>query len=338
MKVIFFGTPSFAVPTLQLLLDDPKIEVMAVVTQPDKRRGRGSQLIPSPVKEIATKNNLPVYQPEKIKKDRESIEQLKAYQADYFIVVAYGQILSQEILNIPHVGCINVHGSLLPEYRGAAPIQWGIYNGDRTTGITTMLMDIGMDTGAMLLKKELPIHLLDNSHTIAEKLSQMGAELLRETLYKYSEITPIPQNNQQATYASLIQKKDYELNWEKTALQLHNQIRAFHPHCHSLLNNQELKIIASIPLVEEYLLELDENYKLLREWLKQHSPPEGIIGSIEAMIKNWGFVVQTGLGLLLIREVQPVGKRPQSAWDFVNGHHLTIGQKFATIELKGGKH
>jgi len=152
MKVIFFGTPQFAVPSLENLLNHPDFEVVAVVTQPDKRRGRGNELIPSPVKNVALAHQLPVWQPQRVKKDPETRNLLRQAQADAFAVVAYGQILSQEILDMSKLGCINVHGSLLPKYRGAAPIQWCLYNGEMETGIATMLMDAGMDTGAMLLK------------------------------------------------------------------------------------------------------------------------------------------------------------------------------------------
>ncbi|NES83985.1 MAG: methionyl-tRNA formyltransferase, partial [Moorea sp. SIO2B7] len=159
MRVVFFGTPQFALPCLEGLLNHPEFEVVGVVTQPDKRRGRGNQLIPSPVKSIALAHKLPVWQPQRLKKHRETLTQLRQVKADAFVVVAYGQILSQEILDMPTAGCINVHGSILPKYRGAAPIQWCLYNGEAQTGITTMLMDAGMDTGAMLLKAYTPIRL-----------------------------------------------------------------------------------------------------------------------------------------------------------------------------------
>jgi methionyl-tRNA formyltransferase len=206
MKVIFFGTPQFAVPTLEKLLAHPDLEVVAVVTQPDKRRGRGNRLIPSPIKKLAVAHNLPVWQPARIKKHAETLEKLKAANADVFVVVAYGQILSQEILDMPRLGCINVHGSILPKYRGAAPIQWCLCHGETETGITTMQMDAGMDTGPMLLKAYTSIALLDNAHQIAEKLANQGADILIQTLLKCDrgEISPIPQSDAEATYASLI--------------------------------------------------------------------------------------------------------------------------------------
>ncbi|MEB3335835.1 MAG: methionyl-tRNA formyltransferase, partial [Leptolyngbyaceae bacterium] len=206
MRVIFFGTPHFAVPSLERLIADPECEVLAVVTQPDKRRGRGNQLDPSPVKAIALAHNLPVWQPKSIKKSDETLTQLAESQADAFVVVAYGQILSQRILDMPKLGCINAHGSLLPKYRGAAPIQWSLYHGEAETGITTMLMDAGMDTGPMLLKASTPIGLLDQAQELAQRLAALSADLLVETLLKLEQqtIQPIPQDPDQATYAPLI--------------------------------------------------------------------------------------------------------------------------------------
>ena len=230
MKIVFFGTPQFAVPTLRKLLEHPDTEVVAVVTQPDKRRGRGSKTQPSAVKQLALEHEVPVWQPKRIKRDRETLDNLQATQADAFVVVAYGQIFSSEILNLPRLGCINVHGSLLPQYRGAAPIQWSIANGDRTTGITTMLMDVGMDTGDMLLKTETEIGLLDNALDLAVTLSNQGADLLLETLLKLEQaITPIPQDDDRATYARLIEKSDFAIDWSNKAIDIHNQVRGFFP-------------------------------------------------------------------------------------------------------------
>jgi methionyl-tRNA formyltransferase len=220
MRVIFFGTPQFAVPTLNALLQSEARSLLGVVTQPDKRRGRGKQMIPSPVKEVALAENLPIWQPARLRKDVETIAALKAAEADVFVVVAYGQILSPEILAIPKFGCINVHGSLLPQYRGAAPMQWALYNGDRQTGITTMLMDEGMDTGASLLKISTPIQLLDNIQSLGARLAQDGANLLLATLSQLEQgtITPIPQDSQAATYAPLLKKSDLDTQYTEDSL------------------------------------------------------------------------------------------------------------------------
>ena len=328
MKVVFFGTPDFAVPTLQKLLENPEFQVLAVITQPDKRRERGNKLTPSPVKVLATEHHIPLWQPERIKKDDETLIQIKQIQADVFVVVAYGQILSQKILNMPKLGCINVHGSILPQYRGAAPIQWCVYNGEQETGITTILMDKGMDTGDMLLKAIIPIELLDNAQILGEKLAIIGADLLIETLYKLErrETTPIPQDHTTATYASLIQKPDYILDWTKTAIQLHNQIRGFYPHCTATFRNQPVKITATVPLEPEYINALPDQLKQKIDKIPDLSTISGQTGEVVNITKGLGAIIQTGAGLLLLREVQLTGKRPQSGWDFVNGTRLTLGE------------
>ncbi|MDP5337703.1 MAG: methionyl-tRNA formyltransferase [Nodularia sp. (in: cyanobacteria)] len=330
MKVVFFGTPDFAVPTLEKLLHQPEFEVLAVVTQPDKRRERGNKLIPSPVKTVAIHHNLPVWQPQRIKKDRETLTQLRESDADVFVVVAYGQILSPEILHMPKLGCINVHGSILPQYRGAAPIQWCLYNGEKETGITTMLMDAGMDTGAMLLKATTPIGLLDNTQDLAQRLCVIGGDLLVETLFKLEnrEIVPVPQDDASATYAPLIQKQNYTLDWSKSAIQLHNQIRGFYPNCTATFRNQGIKIIASVPLDDAYGYEPIPELTEIHQKLPDLSTISGSIGEVVSIAKGIGAIVQTGAGLLLLREVQLAGKRPQSGWDFVNGNRLTVGEVF----------
>lgn len=328
MQVVFFGTPQFAVPTLQKLLDHPEFNVIGVVTQPDKRRGRGKQLIPSAVKKVALNHNIPIWQPQRIKKDQDTLSQLKNTQADAFVVVAYGQILSTEILEMPKLGCINVHGSILPQYRGAAPIQWCLYNGDRQTGITTMLMDKGMDTGDILLKAYTDISLFDNAYKIAEKLSIKGADLLIETLQKLAakEIQTIPQNSEKATYASLINKEDYLIDWKKSALAIHNQVRGFCPNCFTSFRGNSLKIMATIPLNNSYLSEIETYFKGLDKYIDSLADISGKPGEIVSLIKNFGPVIQTGNGLLLLSEIQLSGKRQQSGWDLVNGTHLKIGE------------
>jgi methionyl-tRNA formyltransferase len=335
MRIIFFGTPQFAVPSLAHLLSESEFELLAVVTQPDKRRGRGNDLIPSPVKALAVEHQLPVWQPRSVKRDAETLEKLRASQADAFVVVAYGQILSQEILDMPRLGCVNAHGSLLPKYRGAAPIQWSLYHGEAETGITTMLMDAGMDTGAMLLKITTPIGLLDTALDLAKNLSAAAADLLVETLIGLEQrsLQPIPQDNTQATYAPLIQKQDYQLDWARPAIALHNQIRGFFPNCVATFRETVLKVTATVPLVATYetLLPL-ELQNLKPEWeslLEQSSQQRDSIapGTVVGLLKNQGALIQTGEGLLLLREVQIAGRRSQSGWDFINGSRLQIGEK-----------
>ncbi|MEM8719099.1 MAG: methionyl-tRNA formyltransferase [Cyanobacteria bacterium P01_G01_bin.39] len=327
MKIVFFGTPQFAVPTLSKLLQDSTTEVVAVVTQPDKRRGRGSKTQASAVKQVALEHTLPVFSPTRIKKDRETIDKLQAIQADVFVVVAYGQILSSEILDLPRLGCINVHGSLLPQYRGAAPIQWSIVNGDRITGITTMLMDVGMDTGDMLLKAETEIGLLDNAHDLAIKLAAQGADLLLDTLFKLEQdaITPIPQDETQATYARLIDKSDFALDWSKSAIAIHNQVRGFFPNCFAMLDGKKLKISSTVPITQDTIDDLTAEYSSIKQQYTELNSLKGKPGEIVKTIKNQGAVVQTGSGLLLLKQVQLAGKRPQSGWDFVNGMRIEVG-------------
>ncbi|MGF1602589.1 MAG: methionyl-tRNA formyltransferase [Thermosynechococcaceae cyanobacterium] len=319
VRLIFWGTPQFAVPSLVHFIEDPAFEVLGVVTQPDRRRGRGKQLSPSPVKAMALQYNLPVWQPLSVKKDREVQEVLRSQQADAFVVVAYGQILSPEILAMPRLGCVNSHGSLLPAYRGAAPIQWALYDGQQTTGLTTMLMDAGMDTGAMLLKEEVAIDSLENAHDLAERLSHLSGNLLSQTLLKLEKqaIEPIPQDEHQATYARLIQKEDYALDWSKSAAALHNQIRGFFPSCIAHFRGQPLKILATI------LRDQGENSIALDPALASPSPPGTIVG----IAKNEGPLLQTGQGYLQLQEVLLSGKKRQSGRDFSNGLRLSIGER-----------
>jgi methionyl-tRNA formyltransferase len=326
MRIVFFGTPKFAIPTLEKLLSQPEFEVVGVVTQPDKKRGRGNQLMPSPVKTLALSHEIPIWQPARIKKDPNTIAALQNLQADVFVVIAYGQILSQEILDLPKLGCINVHGSILPAYRGAAPIQRCLTDGVNITGITTMLMDAGMDTGAMLLKDTVPVNLLDKAHQLAANLAVKGADLLVNTLIDLNKITPIPQEHLGATYAPPIQKSEYEIDWTRSSISLHNQIRGFYPDCVTNLRGQPLKITASAPLGAEVWADLPVEIQKLQpeiDSLDDQSVPPGTIVKIA---KSLGPIVQTGDGYLLLREVQLSGKRPQSGVDLVNGMRLALGE------------
>lgn len=328
MNLVFFGTPQFAVPSLERLLAYPEFRVCAIVTQPDKRRGRGNQLIPSPIKTIGLAHNLPIWQPKSVKKSAETLAFLRSLQADAFVVVAYGQILSQEILDMPHLGCVNAHGSLLPKYRGAAPIQWSLYHGEPETGITTMLMDAGMDTGPMLLEARTPITLLENFYDLASRLANLSADLLVETLLKLSQqkIQPRPQDSSQATYAPLIQKQDYHLNWSRSAIALHNQIRGFYPNCAATFRGESLKVTATAPLGAPFWSQLSPEVQALQSDASLLSSATASPGQVIAIAKGIGPIVQTGDGLLLLREVQLAGKRLQSAWDFANGTRLTIDE------------
>jgi methionyl-tRNA formyltransferase len=331
MKIIFFGTPDFAVPSLQRLLAEPGIQVLAVVTQPDKRRGRGNELIPSAIKQVATAHHLPVWQPQRIKQDPAILGQLKALAADFFVVVAYGQLLSPEILAMPRLGCINNHGSLLPDYRGAAPIQWAIYHGDEMTGITTMLMDAGMDTGPLLLQATLPIPLLASAAEVGVALADLAAELMVKTLWELEsgQIQPIPQVEALATKAPLIKKADYELDWSRSGIALHHQIRGFYPDCLTQFRGLALKITATAPLGAKYWPLLPpELAALAPDWPEARlNAPGDRPGTIIGIVKSLGPILRTGEGSLLLRQVQPSSKRLQSGWEFANGFRLNLGEQ-----------
>ena len=244
MKIIFMGTPEFAVPSLRALVDSGD-EVVAVVTQPDKPKGRGLEVAPPPTKVLAERHGIPVLQPAKIKTE-EFFNELKKFNPDLICVAAYGKILPKNILDLPHYGCINVHASLLPKYRGAAPINWAIIRGEKVTGITTMKMDEGMDTGDMLLKKEVPIEDEDTGETLSEKLSEIGARLLIETirLLKEGQLNPIPQDHSQANYAPMLKKEDGKIDWQKSAEEIRNLIRGalLWPSAYTNLEGKLLKI------------------------------------------------------------------------------------------------
>lgn len=339
MKVVFFGTPQFAVPSLKRLIEHSDFEVVAVVTQPDKRRGRGGKVMPSPVKAAAAQANCPIWQPQRIKKDPETLSKLEAIHADAFVVIAYGQILSQAILDMPRLGCVNAHGSILPKYRGAAPIQWCIHDGVTTTGVTTMLMDAGMDTGPMLIEETIPIGLCDNAWSIAQKLSALSADLLPTTLQKLQQqlIRPIAQDDAQATYAPLINKQDYTLDWQKSAKAIHDKVRGFYPNCTSEFRDRPLKVLETVPLGSQYWAQLPETFASLPSlyvdaiaeadaMAKDNAASSAAPGTIVALIKQYGPVIQTGDGHLLLRSVKPAGKKELSGQDFANGSRLEVGE------------
>ncbi len=229
MNLLFMGTPDFAVPALQSLVKAGHT-VSGVFCQPDRPKGRGHKLLPPPVKEEAMKRSIPVYQPNSVK-NGEALEIIKQHNPDCIVVVAYGKLLPQEILEFPKYGCVNIHASLLPHYRGAAPIQWAVLNGDPVTGVTTMKMDIGMDTGDILLQKEFPIPDTMTSGELFDALSPLGGELIVETLKALEEgtVTPVPQNHEQATHAPMLDRSLSLLDFSRSAKELHNTIRGLHP-------------------------------------------------------------------------------------------------------------
>lgn len=339
MRLVFFGTPEFAVPSLHRLAVEPDFHIVGVVTQPDQRRGRGSQVDASPVKQAALPLGCPVLQPERLKHHEPTLTSLDQLQADAFVVVAYGQLLSPPLLAMPRLGCINGHGSLLPAYRGAAPIQWAIVKGETHTGITTIRMDPGMDTGDMLLKSHLVIGLLDNFPRVAASLAQQCADLLVETLrgLDSQRLTPEPQNPDLATYAPLIHKQDYGIDWWRSAIALHNQIRGFYPHCVTSFRGQPLKLLSTVPLGEPYWSRLPPNLASLAASVNALDlDSEASPGTLVGLLKGYGPVVQTGEGLLLLQQVKASGKQLQQGGDFINGSRLQLGEVIESVALTQG--
>lgn len=302
MRIVFFGTPEFAIPSLKALLQAGE-ELAAVVTQTDKKGGRGRILHPSPVKELAMSSGIKILQPANIK-DTAFLNELSAIKPDIIVVVAYGKILLQQILKLPSLGCINVHASLLPKYRGAAPIQWAIITGEEQTGVTTMLMDEGLDTGNILLQEKTEISDEDNAETLSKRLSEMGALLLIKTIrgLKDGSVKPAPQKGI-PTYAPPLKKEDGKIDWSKSAKEIFNLIRGLYPwpcaYCY--LNKERIKIIR--------VKALDGS---------------GFPGRIERT-KKGEFVIGTGKGLISIIELQPEGKRTMSAVSFLQGRRLEEG-------------
>ena len=308
MRVIFMGTPAFAVQTLQKCIESH--EVVAVFTQPDRPKGRGNKLTASEVKLEAEKHNLLILQPEKIRKD-DWAQRIRALNADVIVVVAYGQLLSQEILDIPKYGCINVHASLLPKYRGAAPINWAIAKGETQTGVTTMLMDAGLDTGDMLLKSVIEIDCDMTAGELHDHLATMGAELLIETLSRLEkgDIKPEKQANQETCYAPLMNKDVAKINWALSAVDIHNHVRAFNPWpvAHTQLNESILKVYRT-EVVDGTLecFKFDENQ---------------LEGSIIKTDKN-GIYVKTGQGVICIKELQCGSGKRMSSQAFLLGNTI----------------
>ena len=300
MKIVFMGTPDFAVPCLERLIRN-KYEVLGVFTQPDKKSGRGQKFTYPPVKEFALKNNLRVFQPVTLK-DNEAYTAIKNLNSEAIVVVAYGKILPANILAIPKYGCINVHGSLLPKYRGAAPIQWAIINGEEKTGVTTMIMDEDLDTGDILLKAEAKIEKDDTSETLYTRLSNLGADLLIETLKKLEkgELFPQKQNEPDATYSKLLTKDIAEIDWNKPAGRIHNLVRGLIPWpiAYTKLNSKKLKIFKT-------------------NVLKGVSGEVGKIKSLDPFI-----VFCADDTALEILEVQFDNKKRMAAGDFFRGYRV----------------
>lgn len=304
MNIVFMGTPDFSVPTLQMLIDEGH-HISAVVTQPDRPKGRGNKQTMSPVKELALKHALPVLQPERVKGNDAFYNDIKTLNPDVMIVVAYGQILPESILNIPRLGCINIHGSLLPDYRGAAPIQWSIINGEKVTGVTIMYMDKGMDTGDMLLKREMIIEATDTYETLHNKMKMVGPETLKEALplIEAGGEGREPQNHELATYAPPIQKTLGEIDWTKSAQVIDCLIRGVNPWpaAYTFYEGQLFKVWEARPIDEANTV---------------HEP--GYILNVD----KEGIRVQTGDGIILIGEIQAPNKKRMAVSEYIKGNTI----------------
>ncbi len=308
LRIIFMGTPEFAVPSLQALIDHGE-NVVAVVTQPDRPKGRGRKLTKPPVKILAENAGIPVLQPTKVRTD-DFIESLKSFSPDLFLVTAYGRILTENVLAVPPLGCINVHGSILPRYRGAAPVQWAILKGEKETGITIMQMDEGMDTGDILLPGTIPIEEDDTAATLALKLSQLGGSLLVEALDRLRDnnLPPIKQNETKATMAPLLEKENGLIEWQQTARFVSCKIRGLDPWptAYTFLNGERIRL---------YKPEIIKNLCT--------DPP----GTITEANKN-GLTVATGKDYLKVHEIQKDGGRRMPISAFLSGHPIKAGSQF----------
>ena len=305
MKIVFMGTPDFAVGALEALVEAGH-EVAAVVTQPDKPKGRGKEMQQTPVKECAIKHNIEVFQPVKIKTP-EAVEVLRGYEADLFVVAAFGQILSKEILDMPKFGCVNIHASLLPKYRGAAPIQWAILDGEKETGVTIMQMNEGLDTGDMLTKVLVPIEDTDTGESLFDKLAEAGAKLLIETIpqIEAGTIKPEPQDDSVSTYAKMIKKEMGLIDWKKEAVVLERLVRGMNswPSAYTHFNGKTLKIW-------EACVEVSDT----------NAAP----GSVVEVTKN-SIKVQTGKDLLVLKQIQLEGKKRMDVAAFLLGYKVECG-------------
>lgn len=309
MNIVYMGTSVFAVPSLQSLITS-RHQVVGVVSQPDRPRGRGKRISPTPVKKIAQQHGIPVYQPARIK-EPDAIQQIKSWQPELIVVVSYGQIIPPEILEYPAAGCINVHASLLPRYRGAAPIQRALMDGEKITGITTMFMDEGLDTGDIILQLDVPIKDEYDHGQLEAILAEKGALLLGETIDQVENGTAprIPQNHELASYASRITREDEKIDWSQPAESIHNQIRALSPRPGAWTNLGKYK-------TKIYKSRVINNDK------------SGVISQI-IEVGSEGFSVQSGKGIIEILEVQREGRKRMPASDFLRGYQLQPGTLLA---------
>lgn len=317
MKIVFMGTPDFSKESLEALYN-AKYEILAVVTNPDRPKGRGMKMIASPVKEFALEKGIKIYQPEKVRNNEEFISEIKALKPDVICVVAYGKILPKEILEIPSKGCINVHGSLLPKYRGAAPIQWAVLNGDKKTGVTTMYMDVGMDTGDMILKQETQIGEDETTGELWERLSKIGGDLLVKTLKEIENKTaPRIKQGDDFTMAPMLDKSMAKIDWEnKTALEIKNLVRGLNPimGAYTFLNGKKIKFW-KVDVAKDIFTDGD------MEFMKN--------GTVIVSDKRDGIYIKTKDGILKVLEVQGENAKKMPIQDYLRGNQIN---KFDVFE------
>ena len=327
MKIVYMGTPDFAVPALAALVD-AGYEVAGVVTQPDKPKGRGKTLVPTPVKEEALKHGIPVYQPRKVR-EPEFVETLKEIGPDIIIVAAFGQIIPKEILDMPEFGCINIHASLLPKYRGAAPIQQAVINGDEAAGITIMKMGTGLDTGDMILKTEIPIAEDETGESLHDKLAEAGAALCVKTLHAIENKTAVfeKQPESPTAYAKMLTKDLGNIDWAKSAVQIERLVRGLNswPSAYTHRDGKVMKIWKALAKPQEECAEQTELGS--EEHTAQKTGKNAMPGTVVSVAKD-SFCIQTGDGVLRILEVQMPGKKRMDTGSFLRGYKVEEGMVF----------
>lgn len=308
------GTPDFAAPALEKIIKAGH-EVILTVTQPDRAKGRSKELMPCPVKEMALKYNIPVFQPEKIKLT-ESVEELKKYEADIFVVAAFGQILSKEILDMPKYGCVNIHASLLPKYRGAAPIQWAVIDGEEETGVTIMKMDVGLDTGDILIQEKLKLDELETGASLFDRLSELGSDLIVKALplIEKGELTPVKQDEEKSTYAKMLTKEYGKIDFNNDAIVIERLVRGLNswPSAYTSLKGKTLKIWESSVVFDLDAKELNDKYN------------EMPVGSVIFVCKDF-IVVKCGKDSLIVKSMQLEGKKRMQAAEFLRGYQISVG-------------
>ncbi|MBQ3484034.1 MAG: methionyl-tRNA formyltransferase [Clostridia bacterium] len=313
MRIVFMGTPEFAVPSLKALCDNG-YDVVGVFTQPDRPKGRGNKVIASPVKQVAVEKGIPVFQPQRIRRD--GVEDLKSLAPDLCVTAAFGQILSQEILDIPKLGTINVHASLLPRHRGSAPINWAILQGDETVGVTTMMTDKGIDTGDMLLKAETPYIKGETAGELTVRMADLGAELLIDTLKKLAEgtLARIPQDHENMTYDPMLTKEMGVIDWTHAAKEIVDRIHGLNPWpgCSTAIPGGRLKLLRA-----------------------EVADGAGQPGEIIAADPKKGLIIAAGEGAVSVIQLQAPGGKPMNSKDYLRGHPMTVGSVLKEEEIDG---